>query len=504
MYSIFLNQGHFVYILDDPYIHMNMAKNFSEFGHWATNKLNFTSASSSPLWTLILSGVYFLFGDNEFIPFILNILFGIIAIFIVYSIFKKNNISKYLSILLIFFIYITPLPAMLFTGMEHSLQISIALLFLYLGCNFIVNGSDKQIGKYLILITPLITSIRYEGFFIVFVVAILLILRKNLIYASIMLIVGLAPILLYGFISISHGWYFLPNTILLKSGIELTLHALPKLIFRAYKNITLPHIFLMLMASSILYIYRYTKLNELWTKKQVYLIIFFFTTVINMSLIDYNENGWFYRYEAYLIAIGFVAIIINVYDIIQNHFIWKVGNRWIKYIVLPFIFLIILSPLLARSFTFFLIPTASNNIYEQHFQVAQLIKECGDVNIAANDIGMINYYSNNYILDLWGLANSEIANQRLKKMYNTEKINEITMQHNIKFVIVYEHWFDQYGGLPKNWIKLGDWAMTKYNLICGSEMVSFYCLNQYDANIFKEKLERYSKRLPTSIVYKIY
>src|SRR5437899_2721455 len=82
--SVYMNQGHFVYVLDDPYIHMTIAKNFAAGGNWATNNLAFTSATSSPLWTLIISAFYFLFGSNVITPFVLNIIFGIIAIYIAY------------------------------------------------------------------------------------------------------------------------------------------------------------------------------------------------------------------------------------------------------------------------------------------------------------------------------------------------------------------------------------------------------------------------------------
>ena len=57
--SIRENQGHIIYALDDTYIHMAMAKNFSQHGVWGMTKYGFTSSSSSPLWTLLLSLCYF-------------------------------------------------------------------------------------------------------------------------------------------------------------------------------------------------------------------------------------------------------------------------------------------------------------------------------------------------------------------------------------------------------------------------------------------------------------
>jgi len=41
--SLRRTSGHLVYALDDPYIHMAMAKNFSQHGVWGVTRYGFTS-----------------------------------------------------------------------------------------------------------------------------------------------------------------------------------------------------------------------------------------------------------------------------------------------------------------------------------------------------------------------------------------------------------------------------------------------------------------------------
>ena len=41
--------GHLTYVLDDPYIHMAVAKNFVSYGVWGVTKYGFTSVTSSIL-----------------------------------------------------------------------------------------------------------------------------------------------------------------------------------------------------------------------------------------------------------------------------------------------------------------------------------------------------------------------------------------------------------------------------------------------------------------------
>ena len=72
--SVRRNGGRFVYALDDPYIHMAIAKNFALHGVWSVTAEGFSSSTSAPLWTLILAIAYRLFGVNDLTPLILNIL----------------------------------------------------------------------------------------------------------------------------------------------------------------------------------------------------------------------------------------------------------------------------------------------------------------------------------------------------------------------------------------------------------------------------------------------
>lgn len=502
--SLFMNYGHFVYVLDDPYIHMTIAKNFVTLRHWATNGAEFSSATSSPLWTLIISAVYLFSGVNVITPFVLNVLSGILVIYVCYFIFRKYKIEKYLFLFLLLIVFVSPLPALVFTGMEHIAQIAFTLLFVYFAGQ-VISGSNKA-GEaiFMFVIAPLLTGLRYECMFLVLVVSVLLIIRKKVVLGLVVLIFGLLPIIIYGYISSSQGWFFFPNTILVKSKIpELSLIEIPRITFRFIKNTIEPPMVFLFCGGLYLFYYRLRKLKESWTDKQIILLIFLLTTIFHMS---FAQTGWFFRYEAYLVALGIMAVSINVYEFIPKILQYKSSHTSFFYrSIKPVLIVLISLGFTLRALTAFLVPQSSNNIYNQHYQMGMFVKEhLYGVKIAANDIGMINYYSDNVITDLWGLANKEIAKEKLAGKYSTEKISEIVKQNDVRLAMVYQHWFDHYGGLPKEWIKIGEWTITDLNIVCGAVTVDFYSINKEDSEKFKSLLNEYSTRLPNSVTTKNY
>ncbi len=500
--SLYINGGHFIYVLDDPYIHMAIAKNFVTHGLWAVNAMAYVSATSSPLWSLIISGVYFISGVNIFAPFILNLLFSIAVIITAYRILASFKAVKYINAVMAVFILASPLPALLFTGMEHTAQIFFALLFAYLSAELI--DKNKNFGRILplIIISAILTSLRYEDIFLVFSASLIFTLRKKYVAAFLVFAAAVLPIIIYGLISESHGWMFLPNPVLIKSKIaDFTAMEVLKIPVRAVKRMFEPDILFLIPPIIFVFIKNYRiKISE-WNNKQVMFFVFLISYVLHMI---FAQTGWFFRYEAYLVSLGIVILWLNIYDYLPGLINGASCPKWfIK--LKPFIYVVIVLSLCARSASSFLVPQSSNNIYNQQYQMAMFVKSLpAEVTIAANDIGTINYYSDNKIVDLWGLADIDIAKLKLDKAYTTEKISMLTKEKKVKLAMVYRPWFEQYGGLPEHWQKIGEWKMTRLNIVCGNETVSFYSLDSSCTDSYRKKLDEYSKLLPESVRYTIY
>src|SRR5437588_12540650 len=78
--SMHRHEGRFTYALDDAYIHMAVARNAAEHGVWGITRYEFSSTSSSPLWTALIALEYRLLGVSDFTPLVLNLLFATLAL----------------------------------------------------------------------------------------------------------------------------------------------------------------------------------------------------------------------------------------------------------------------------------------------------------------------------------------------------------------------------------------------------------------------------------------
>lgn len=502
--SLYLNSWNFIYVIDDPYIHMAIAKNFVTSGSWAVNAQTFTSATSSPLWTLLISASYFITGVNTVNPFIMNLLFSLLAAAAAIYILKYFKADKYIYYAVIIFIFSSPLPALVFTGMEHTAQIWLSLLFVFYASLYSTGKNESStLLISLVMISMLLTALRYEDLFLVFSASVFFAARKKYLPAALIMIAGVIPPVLYGIISVENGSMFLPSSILVKSRVgELTAVEILKIPYRALKRMLEPDI-IFLLPPMVLVIRRNYKLRlkEL-DAKQVMAGIFILTYLLHMC---FAQTGWFFRYEAYLVSLGIIILWVNIYPAYINGANKENNFSTIKSsspVFSRIIFAAVILSVCGRAVSSFLVPQSSNNIYNQHYQMAAFVNTLpAGTTIAANDIGMLNFYTHNKIVDLWGLADTDAAARKLSGNYNTSAIESITRQKGVELAIIYTDWFSQYGGVPNDWQILGSWKMTRLNIVCGNEKVSFYSLNKDRELQYKTLLDKFSASLPASVLY---
>jgi len=504
--SLKLNQGHFVYGLDDAYIHMSIAKNFALHGVWGVTPYGFSSSSSSLLWTLLLSFIYYIIGVNVFVPFILNIILGTITIFLVYYILRFYRIIPIYNLMVLFgVIFFAPIPYLIFIGMEHILQIILVISFVFLSVQILTSSSIRPLNYYLLLIlTVPLAMVRYESLILIFFIAFLFILKKKFTYSFSIIALAIIPLAVYGVISILNGWSFLPNSVILKSYFTNTITT-TSINYLSYFYSILPdtistiitYLLAMIFALILLSIatFRFKKSKTIWEVPTIWLILSGLLIIIQLIFIN---NDWILRYTSYLIVMGLIALILGVYDYLPKKFSFKFNKKSIpKYLGISLIVILLLSPFAFKTYYLTIIPQSTNNIYEQQYQMASFLSEYyPNGSIAANDIGAINYFTNIECLDLVGLSSNDVAQAHENNTFNAQELNNLANQHHVQIAIIYEEWW--VGDIPSNWIKVGEWT-TPHDVILGNDTVSFYATSpQYETELI-ENLKSFSPQLPKDI-----
>jgi len=508
--SCLRNEGHLAYALDDAYIHMAMAKHLVVDGVLGVTPEGFTFATSSPLWTLLLAGTYALTGVSVEAPLVLNLLCALASMVLVFGLLRRWVPSAFMQFIgLLMFLYLTPLVPMVFAGMEHCLHILLILALFFFGVELLT--ADHPAGRsrhanrsrlvLLFTIAALAVMVRYESLFLVAALALLFLLRRRPWPAVLLVLAGLLPVAVWGIVSLSQGGFLLPTSLMLKG--HFPLWSSPVAIVRAlgYTSIQRltsqePVLYALVVGAGLALLHR-SRRESFWRPRALWPVLVILGC---LGHLQFAKTGWFYRYEAYLHALGIVAILVAFCDRSARD-LWTQFRRapWLQGAAVIALALLIFLPLHYRGKAALqeAVP-ATGNIYEQQVQMGRFLRAYYDgASVAANDIGAINYYADLQCLDLWGLGTTAIAKARRAGTYSTETIGRLTQERGTRIAIVYADWFTD-PILPEGWRSAGRWTIRN-SIVCGDETVEFFAVRQEEFPRLVDCLQAFSDSLPPGV-----
>jgi len=470
------NDGQFCYPLDDAFIHLSVAKHFVLDGVWGITSEEYGAASSSPFYTLLLA-ICIRFGFTSLLlPLWLNIGFSLALLIIVSRHLKHNGLSQLSTFFILQgIIWFTPLFAMALIGMEHILHLLFTVVLIRYAVHFCSSQTNWKKIIYLGFIAGLAILVRLESIFIVAAICLLFIYQKKLKKSLLFGLTGMIPLVIAGVWSMMYGGHFLPNSILIKAIVDdgsflqsLAKGELPAFLY--FDSFQAPFRLVISGIIILLLLWQFRFKGSVSHKVGWALFIWLITCILHLL----NARvGWLYRYEAWLIgSCIFVFGLVFGLQYRCKSFGLQKYHLLITLCLLLF-FTCAFAPLVKRakkagSDTIM----ASTNIYEQQFQMARFLTQYYDHEpIAANDVGAISFYGNNYIVDLWGLGNNEVALSKLKKKYTVGFLDSLCVEKGIKIAVIYDSWFP--AELRNKWLKVGSWRIFN-NIICGDSNVSFY------------------------------
>lgn len=521
--------GNFCYPLDDTFIHMSIAKNFALHGVWGINAQEFSAASSSPLYTLILAAFFKAGINNIWMPFYINVCFAFLLVVMTDKLLQRFSLpAPVRCIILISLVILVPVPVMVASGMEHMLHAFLAMWMLYLSVAFLTPGNTTRNQVLLLsLVAGLAILARFESLFLLAGVIVAGIYNRRWQQTSVVLVLSLVPLVIFGYISVRHGGYFLPNSVLLKAsklagGPSQLMSSLQEIVVYKllYGNNTMVNIFtnkyypegssslsgttvvrMLLIIPALIILLRPNSdnVNTIGKVKQLACIPLI-NTFLHMAL---AAVGWLFRYEAYLLALDITVVAILLY-----YYYRQLRHSQRRYSLLEkaagaFLLLFAFAPLPLRAAgAFHNLPAAARNIYEQQYQMGRFLQTSYQhTAVAANDVGAISYLSSNRILDLWGLGNNAVAAEKLRGQYSPQFLQQFSSREHVKIAVVYDTWFDS--SLLQQWRKVASWKIAN-NVICGGDEVFFYAVDPAEATSLYNKLAAYKPLLPPGVTVTYY
>lgn len=478
--------GQLIYSLDDPYIHLELARNIAH-GHYGLNPGESAAPSSSILWPLLLAPFAGL-PLGQLAPLLLNLLAAVASLLVIDSLLREaigpERVARHrplVALLTLLLCLATNTLGLALTGMEHSLQVLLTLLAVR-GLATVTAG--RALPWWLAPALVLGPLVRYENLAISGPALLLLLARGHWRAA---LLGGSALALALGGFSlflIRLGLDPLPASVQAKTAGLRTLQLLPGLNIRSGLLTTLstPPGALLLVALCLI-VGRLVRLAPGEGDRGL-------ATALGLAVALHlfaGRVGWFWRYELYIVA----AALGGILYLYRGPIRWLLDARpaWWSASLLALCLLpatLLYLPALLRT------PAAAADIYRQQYQMHRFLTAYYQRPAAVNDIGWTSYRNDGYVLDLYGLASPEALRLRAKRR-DGAWMESLAVRHQVELVMIYDRWFR---ARPAAWQPVAVLVSTNDGGALGGQRVTFYATTAEAAGPILAALARLAPTLP--------
>ncbi len=484
---------HYVYVLDDPAIHLSLAENLLHHGTWGVTAGHYQSASSAPAWTALLAVLLLPFGwARDYVPLLANIACGVGVLAVLAHVGTplrpawRRPVHVLATAMLVMFVLF--LPGLAVVGMEHSLHcLLVVVVVLAFEKRWRGNAAwGPPWLPYLLLSVAVLT--RFETAFVALGIGLGILLRgvgpwaeprASSIAARLraIVLVGVATAgPLVGFALVNHlmGQGLLPNSVLYKSqltGVETPpLFDLTALVNRAFQDPFLA----VFWAAALLYL---AACRPGRSANVVQATVLAVAVPLHVVL---AQVGWYERYQSYLIVLGVVFFCSVANEIlparrdVASDARTGVDETGPAPVDQPLAEqplagrpvagrLAVVALLAAIPFAHYKImwtwkaPGSSFDMYQQHVLAGQFLGKYYDGKpIATGELGYISLLHRGGITDLNGLGDYDVLRARQEKRVTPQYWSDLSRARGFDVVAVYPLTlgFD----VPRNWILVGTWV----------------------------------------------
>ena len=507
--------GTFIYPLDDAYIHMAISRNLALHGVWGITHYNFSGASSSPGWTLLLAALIKVAGVHVTTPLIVNAFAGL-AVLLLASIVLARALplagTTYMATALCAMVLVVPMPGLAAIGMEHMLHSVVMLSLIALAAWIATLEIDATVPvaatAALLFLGAAAGALRYESCFAIAAVMVCLLIRKRLALAILLGAASAIGPVGYGLYSRAQSGIMLPFSVVMKSSGATHLQAGGFIESGATPILLiLAAVFLLRRASRAA-----CKGKNDWRYPDTFLALALATTTMHTLV---GPVGWLMRYEAYLYVLGTVAIALVVGDEWTQRKLSR-GNARVEVVrlagverwVVAAVFVSLLEPLIGITHRMHHgwsdIAVSIHDRYVEHLPQALFVEQdMPKAAVIANDIGFLAFYAQDaQILDPLGLGSLEpVTLERAHRKVDPKFLAQWGSRENASLAILHTDFSGMDAMRPAGWVLVESWCFP-HNLVFQNHVQSFFAPDAVSATALRMKMAAFHELAPEVVRYR--
>lgn len=461
-----VSDGRLVYVLDDPAIHLTIARNLAEHGTWGVVPGHFESASSSPVWTVLLAaGVAVLPSGEEALALILNLVAGVavLALLARAQTVLRPALRRPLDALAtaVVAVVVLFLPGAALVGMEHVLHLALLLIAVPL---LLRSGPARSragaVLPYALIAVATLT--RLETAFVAAGLGAALVLdalpwgRDAPLpwrpVARRVVGLGLAsglPLVLYGLANRAMGQDLLPNSVAAKSDALNGSDRIPEP-REVMERLTLDPLLTVLVGACLVLAIVGWRRRERWATLGSAVAL---TAGLHVTL---AQVGWYERYQIYLIGLALLALAWAGRDL-------PAAVREHRPHLVPLLVLVLLLTTTTKVSLTVEAPRGVADTYEQRYQAARFLQRYYDGEpVGTGELGYISLFHDGPITDFYGLGDHEVLVGR-RTIHDTEARkafwDDLVQRRGVRVAAIYPT--NLLFEVPSNWILVGTWTLPR-------------------------------------------
>jgi hypothetical protein len=499
--------GRFVYVIDDPAIHLGMADTLVHHGTWGVAAGHFQSASSSPLWTLLMAaGIGLSPVGDEWVPLVLNLAAGVGVVVVLgrSQALLTPTRRRRLDVVAVAVVVVVALflPGLALVGMEHTLHLLLVLAAVVAVERRLTGPGadpgravvDPRRGRWFRLapygLLALATLTRFETAFVGVGLAVGIacvdgsvrraVRRHGRLLVGVLAAVGV-PLVLFAVANKAMGGGFLPNSVLAKAqGIGTSSTATGLSPQDVAGRLRRDPLLVALLALAVGYV------ALTWGRPVRHRLVAATLAVASLLHVTLADVGWHERYQAYLVLLG-VYLVLGVAAELPA----DVRSRAVAAVVaLALLLTVPKANLLAKT------AVSADNIARHQYPAGQFLARYYDGRAVATDqLGYISWFHDGPLTDLAGLGDYEVLERDPgSRDERAELWASLARERGFRVAVTFADIVAT--NAPDTWVYVGQFCKSGYAGNGYDRCFAFWATDPDEVAPLRQHLSDYEPELP--------